>query len=469
MAGIGFKLQKLLSGDDYSSTLKAYGFSTVITAGPFLMTVFLVLFVQYISVGNLTDRGMAYLQSLITYCYAFSLVTVGVSYLVVTRYVADEYYRGHVTSFSATFFSVFTLNMLFWGPWVFWYFAGLGVGWGMRLNAFLLYAFAVGIWLAMIFLSCAHNFKAITRAFLWGTGASMVASFLWGRLQGLPGYFGGFVLGQGVVFLGLSLSMLREFGYWEAQDHSWVRYFRLHPRLAATGFFFNLGIWADKFLFWASPQGEWLDPRLRYCWVYDSPMFFSYLSILPSMVYFFLQVETDFFFKYHDYYKGIQDQKSMAVLERRRQDIVRSLNYSLGRLVVFQGIISVFVVLVIPWITRWTGLQPLQMSVLRVGVYSSYMQAACLILINIILYFDHQQEALLVAGTFCLANAVLTHATLDMGLFSFGYGYGVACMLATGVGIYFLNERLRLLHYWTFSRQGFPEPVAVLDEQEAEL
>ena len=104
MAGIGFRLQKLLSGEDYTSTVKAYAFSTLITAGPFLITVVLVVFIQFISHDNLTDRGMAYLQSLITYDYAFSLVTVGVSYLVITRYVADEYYRGHVTSFTAVFF-----------------------------------------------------------------------------------------------------------------------------------------------------------------------------------------------------------------------------------------------------------------------------------------------------------------------------------------------------------------------------
>src|SRR5579883_1882796 len=277
MAGIGFRLQKLLSGGDYASTIKAYSFSTMITAGPFLMTVLLVLFVQHISKDTLTDRGLAYLQCLITYCYAFSLVTVGASYLVVTRYVADEFYRGHVTSFTATFFSVFTLNLLFWGPWVFWFFSGIGLGWDMKLSAFLLYAFAVGIWLAMIFLSAGHYYEKISRAFVIGTVVSLAAAYWLGRHHGLAGYFGGFVLGQGTVLLGLMAALVQEFGYWEARDHSWLRYFKLHPRLAAVGFFFNLGIWIDKFLFWASSQGEWLDARLRYCPIYDSPMFFAYL------------------------------------------------------------------------------------------------------------------------------------------------------------------------------------------------
>lgn len=469
MAGIGFRLQKLLSAEDYSSSVKAYGFSTVITAGPFLMTVLLVIFVQHISKGNLNGRGLAYLQSLITYCYAFSLISVGASYLVVTRYIADEFYREHVTSFSATFFSAFTLNLLFWGPWVFWFFSGLSVDWVMKLSAFLLYAFAMGIWLAMIFLSAAHCYEKINVAFAAGTIVSLAASYILGRHYGLAGYFGGFVLGQGTVFLGLSSALVKEFGYWEARDHTWLRYFKLHPRLAAIGFFFNVGIWIDKFLFWLSPQGEWLDARLRYSSIYDTPMFFAYLTILPSMVYFFLQVETNFFFKYHDYYQAIQDQEGLTVLERNRKDIVSSLRFSLTRLLVAQGLFSAFALLIAPWIVDWTGLLPLQMSVFRVGIYSSFMQAGCLILINLILYFDHQQEALLVSGLFCLLNAVLTDATLRLGLFAFGYGYGLACMAALALGIYFLNERLRLLHYWTFIRQPIPEPVIVFEDQESEI
>ena len=173
MAGIGFRLQKLLSGDDYTSSLKAYAFSTLITAGPFLITVVLVLFIQRLSFSNLTVHNMAYLQALITYAYAFSLITVGVSYLVLTRYVADEYYRGHLTSFTASFFSAYAINLLVWSPWVFWFFSGLDAGWAVRLNAILLYSLAVGIWLAMIFLSAAHGYWEVSRSFLAGMFVSM--------------------------------------------------------------------------------------------------------------------------------------------------------------------------------------------------------------------------------------------------------------------------------------------------------
>jgi len=469
MAGIGFKLQKLLAGDDYTSSLKAYAFSTLITAGPFLITVALVLFIQRISIRNLTPESMAYLQCLITYAYALSLITVGVCYLVLTRYVADEYYRGHVSSFSASFFSSYSVNLLVWGPPVLWFFAGLDAPWGLRLNAFLLYALAVGTWLAMIFLSAAHGYWQVSRSFLWGLVVSLGLAWALGRSHGLAGYLAGFVAGQAVVLGSLIHALLEDFGYWEARDHNWLRYFKIHPLLAGIGLFYNLGIWIDKFVFWLSREGSWLDPRLRYAQIYDSPMFFAYLSILPSLVYFFLQVETDFFFKYHDYYQAIEDQESLEVLERRRRLIVASLRYSLKRLLIMQAIFSTFFILAVPWIVSVAGMNPIQMSVLRVGVWSSFLQAGSLIFLNILLYFDHQKEALHVAGLFCLLNAACTAITLRLGLPFYGYGYGVACFGSMLLALYYLNERLRLLHYWTFMRQALPRPVVVPDDEAAPL
>lgn len=469
MAGIGFKLQKLLSGDDYTSTVKAFAFSTLITAGPFLLTIALVVLIQIISRDTLTDRGMSYLQSLITYCYAFSLISVGPSYLVITRYVADEYYRGHVTSFTAAFLSALTVNLLLWAPPVFWYFSGLGADWGMRLNAMLLYALAVGIWLAMVFLSAAQDYWQVSRAFILGLVTSVVAAWGLGSLHGLPGYFSGFVLGQLIVFLCLVDAIIKEFGYWEAMDHNWIRYFKVHPRLVAIGLFYNLGIWIDKFLFWVSSEGEWLDPRLRYSPIYDTPMFVAYLSIMPALVFFFLLIETDFFHKYTEYYTAIQNQEGYSVLERRRMGIVRSLRFNLKKVLTVQTIISAACLILAPWIIWLLRMDPIQLSVLRMGTYSAYLQACSLILMNIILYFDHTEEALKVSALFCLGNAVFTEMTLRMGLLAYGYGYGLACLLSSGLAIYYLIDRVADLHYWTFSKQPFPEPVVVADALEDPL
>ena len=122
-----------------------------------------------------------------------------------------------------------------------------------------------------------------------------------------------------------------------------------------------------------------------------------------------------------------------------------------------------------PRIVSLAHMDPMQLSVLRLGIYSAFIQAGCLIVTNILLYFDHQAEALRVSATFCFLNAVFTEASLRLGLFAYGYGYGLACLVALAMAMHYLNERLHLLHFWTFARQPFPEPVAVADEREEEI
>lgn len=463
MAGIGFRLQSLLDEDSYTSTLKAYAYSGLIASGPFLITILVVTLVNWAAFDNISAAQLSYFQNLITYAYAYALITLGLSQLVVTRYIADSYYTGHTTHFAAIFFSNFAANALIWSPGALYFLSGLSVGWSLKLAALLLYLSTMGIWLALIFLSAAKDYVSMARAFLIGAAVSAVGAAVWGERAGLEGYFAGFVVGQIATFYLLISALLREFGYTEARDFYWLGYFLKHPRLALIGLAYNLGIWIDKFLFWASPEGKSLDSNFSYCPVYDAPLFYSYLTVVPSLAYFLFRMETDFFLKYQGYYNGIERQESLASLEKRRQAIVESLSHNLLRMVLFQGILSGLVLLIVPWIAQATRLDPLQMGVLRIGIFASFLQLGVLIVMNLLLYFDLQADALIMTSIFFLANGVLTALSLRFGLPAFGYGYSMACFLSLICGFALLNERLRLLHYWTFVRQPMPALIPQVD------
>ena len=468
MAGIGFRLQKILAQDSYSGSAKAYAFSALIAAGPFILTVLVVTLIHWVSLERLSLEEQTLLQSLITNGFAFSLVTVGVSLMVVTRFVAAEYYHGHVTHFTAVFFSSFSLHGLVFSPLVLLYLQGFSLSWPVKLNFLLLYLFTSGVWLALIFLSAAKDYERMGRAFLVGAIVSGVAAYVLGAWQGLVGYFGGFVLGQGVTFFLFADSILREFGYKEARDYHWLGYFRRYPLLAGIGFFYNLGIWIDKFLFWVSPQGVILESGLRHAPIYDAPMFFSYLTVVPALAYFLLKMETEFFFKYQAYYRAISAQEGLSALERRRLDMIGSLSYNLKHLLLTQAVISGLFLLCVPWITQATGMDPLQMGILRNGVFAAFLQVGFLIILNFLLYFDLQKEAFISTAVFCVMNGVLTQLSLGWGIPVFGYGYTLACLIALACAFYFLNDRLSRLHYWTFMRQEIPRPIAIIEEIEEE-
>lgn len=137
-------------------------------------------------------------------------------------------------------------------------------------------------------------------------------------------------------------------------------------------------------------------------------------------------LETDFFFKYHDYYSAIQEQEGLSVLERHRVGIVESLRHNLSRVLLVQGLVSVFALLPARWFVK-------------------------------------------ASAVFCLTNIAATAVTPRFGLPAYGCGFALAGLVTTAVAVYFLIERLRLLHYWTFSRQPFPVPVLVAEGKDSEL
>ncbi|MBI3552672.1 MAG: exopolysaccharide Pel transporter PelG [Elusimicrobia bacterium] len=468
MAGIGFRLQKLLAEDSYSGSVKAYSLSALISAGPFLLTILAVSLIRLWSMESLTADQQATFQALVTRCFALSLLSVGPSYLVVTRFAADEYYRAHVTSFTAVFFSTVSLHALVFGPLLLIHFSSFALSASLRLSAVLLCLVTGGTWLALIFLSAAKDYARMGLSFLVGGAGSFAFGLALGGRLGLPGYFGGFMLGQALVFAMLSYALVREFGYREPRDMHWLSYFKRQPLLAATGFLYNLGIWADKFLFWRSGQGEAVEAGLRHCPMYDIPIFFAYLTSIPALTFFLVHMETDFFFKYRAYYQGIQNQEGLSALERRRRDIVKSLEASLARLLLVQGLVSAACMLAVPFITSAMRMDPVQMSLLRIGMFAAFLQTGLLIMVNILLYFDLQGEAAVSALVFCALNIVLTRASLSGNSIDPGYGYLLACLGGLAVAFYFLNERLARLHFLTFMRQPLPHAVVIADLDEDE-
>jgi uncharacterized membrane protein len=86
------------------------------------------------------------------------------------------------------------------------------------------------------------------------------------------------------------------------------------------------------------------------------------------------------------------------------------------------------------------------------------------VVVNILLYFDHQKDAFITTAVFCAGNALFTAATLRSGLVLYGFGYALACLVGLVVGLSLLNERLRRLHYWTFMLQPMPRPILVEED-----
>ena len=93
MAGIGYRLQKLLDGESYTSLFKAYSYSVIVASGPFIIIVATLAAITKLALLRVSIEEAQLIQGLIMYIYAFSLIVAGPFLFLVSRYLADKYFE----------------------------------------------------------------------------------------------------------------------------------------------------------------------------------------------------------------------------------------------------------------------------------------------------------------------------------------------------------------------------------------
>ena len=94
MAGIGFELRKILRRDTLTSTLAAYGYAGVISAGPLILSILGILLIGLMSLAVVQPPGLiVQFQVSVTYLIAFSLIVTGILQLSFTRFLSDRLFE----------------------------------------------------------------------------------------------------------------------------------------------------------------------------------------------------------------------------------------------------------------------------------------------------------------------------------------------------------------------------------------
>ncbi|MBI4575549.1 MAG: exopolysaccharide Pel transporter PelG [Planctomycetes bacterium] len=463
MAGIGFRLQRLLERGTTGSQVQALFYSAVISSGPWLISVLCLGLLTVLAPANLGLRALEATRVTIVYCYALSLITVGLVHMVLTRHVADKLFAADDSALVPTFFTsgaVLVAVQLAWG---------LAAGALLegpilyRLTAVSLYIIVSLIWHAMIFLSAARDFEAIVGAFAAGSAVCVGAAWVLGTLWGWIGFLVGFTLGQGVIWALLACRVLIEFDAERVLDLSVLGAFRRYPQLIGVGLFYNLGIWVDKFAFWYGPDGRPVISFLYTYAYYDSAMFVAYLTVVPASALFLIRVETGFYQAYRDFYGAIHHKEGLSSVRARHRALGRALDMGLGDVLKVQGAITGLCLVFSDAIASGLALPPPAFGMFRVGILGAFLHTVFLTLLIMVLYFDLRLEALRLSGLFCVLNLGLTLASQRMGFAWFGYGYAAAALVCLGLAYLILARRVRRLLFLTFV--GQPVLVPTVEEE----
>jgi uncharacterized membrane protein len=456
VAGIGFEIKKILRRDSYLALFSAYTYAGIIGSGPWVLSILGVLIIGLISLGVVVPNVLiTQFQVTVTHLIAMSLISTGFLQLAFTRYIADRLFEKSSDGVLPNFIGAIFVTTL-----------GAGVI-GMAMAAFafdqqgavyrilLIANFVVlcNIWIATIFLSGMKSYKAILVLYAIGYSLAVVGAIVL-RHGGLNGLLSGMLIGHFVLLSGMVLLIIRSYPSTRFIEFDFLRKGRMFTSLIWTGFFFNLGVWIDKYLFWYAPStGAPVIGMFNASLIYDLPIFLAYLSIIPGMAVFLVRMETDFVEFYQKFYDAVRDGGTLGYIEEMRNEMVSTVRQGIFEIIKIQAMAVLIIFVVAPAVLKKIGISEYYLSLLYVDVVAAGLQVVFLGVMNVLFYLDKRVIALSLTALFAGLNLLFTLLSIYLGASWYGYGFAVSLLLSVVVGLYWLDKKLVVLEYETFMLQ----------------
>ncbi|MDZ4075769.1 MAG: exopolysaccharide Pel transporter PelG [Hylemonella sp.] len=457
MAGIGFELRKLLKKRTFAGLLQAYAYAGIISSGPWVLSILGILLIGVFSLSAIdADASISQFQVTVTYLFLISLILTGAVQLSFTRYVADQIFakndRAIMPNFNGLMLLAMSLSLVLALPAAALLFPGQSVLYRLLFAAGL--SVMSAIWIATVFLTGMKHYRAIVFIFFLGYSATIVLALLLRSVLGLEGLLMGFVAGHVLLLLGMVWLVYRNYHSDRFIAFDIWKPGAMYRSLMASGLLFNLGAWIDKILFWYHPDtGQAVIGPLHASVIYDIPIFLSYLSVIPGMAVFLVRIETDFVEYYIKFYDAVREGATLDYIERMRNHMVYYVRRGLFDIAKIQAVAVLITFVLGESILNVLGISTLYLPLLYIDVVSAALQVVLLGILNVLFYLDQRRVVLLLTGLLPLFNLVFTAISLQLGANWFGYGFAVAMLLTTLLGLWILNRKLEDLEYQTFMLQ----------------
>jgi polysaccharide biosynthesis protein PelG len=461
MAGIGFRLRTIKQSGSLESIFRAYGFAGLISSGPWIVSILSLIVLIAALRGIIPEEDheqvITLFSSSVTHCYVFSLILVGPLQLVLTRHAADKFFAKDKDSIFPSCYGALTLTAILALAVGFLFFVRLVDGSVLyKLSATALMVSVSCIFIVSNYLTALRDYKSVVISFGIGYVVSCIGAWVACRVVGTDALLLGFAAGHGILLALLIYNLHREFG---AGGHSrrsgpwdFMSYLVKFPALVFCGLFYNLGIWADKLIFWYGPTSTKIAGALKAAPIYDMAIYLSLLSIVPGMAVFFLKLETEFADRYHTFFDTVQDGGTLAQIRKSKQDVVDTLRSGLTQLFKVQFFCTAFLVLFAKELAERVGIGATQAGIFQVSLFGAFLLVCFLSMLTALYYFDDQKGALTAAGVFCLANAALGFITSRTNEAWYGFGFVVAAALGMVIVALRLNGRVARLEEMVFQR-----------------
>lgn len=448
MAGIGWRLERMIQRDTLGATLGAFLTGVAVTSGPWLLTT-LVLVLMRVSAASSGYATIADVEKVITIVYATVIVLSAPIDIVLSRYASDRVYESRRDQIAAPLRTVVAMSIIA--------FTGIGaiamrlggVELGLAIPGTVLAAVVAAQWLLLSAAGGLSSPGIIMRGFGIGAPVSVIAAIVLSRpdLLGSAGYLYGYGAGQIVTLALLLWGTLRALPEEEDEKASILPAFGEYWLLAASAFAFHAGLWVDKIVVFLL-AGPGVAP------MYAAEAAVAWLSVVPACAYLFVLIETVFHRRFKDYYAALHTGASLSELERMAHDLKLQVGQTLRGTAAVQAGVTLLAVFAAPSLVSLLALAPGSETTLRWLLVGAGLQVMAVSTTLLLYYFDFRREAFMAALTQIVVNATFT-AAVGAPSQHMGLGYALACAVTCGVSLWLLSRRMQGLLIRTFQSQPY--------------
>ncbi|MFC5604285.1 exopolysaccharide Pel transporter PelG [Sporosarcina koreensis] len=456
MAGIGFELRKLFKEEGIVRTIKAFGYSSAMTVGPMLLCIALVLVLRKMMElsGGVRLESELFIATM-TYGFIFSIVLTSGIAMVLTRFVADKVYEGQYEKIIPSFYGALLLTLPIAAVVAFIFLSGVSESGVFKVIAYLLFMILVVIWLQTVYMSALKDYARVFRSFVIGFAVTVPIGWLlftYTDAERVVIATGSSVIGLGIVAALLMIHLEQVFPRGQAEEYfAFLSYFKKYPVIFFTGVFVYTGVFVQNFVYWLQTDAMIMAERFRLMPFYDLPVFYAYLSVVPSLILFVVLVETSFYEKYKIFYTNVVTGGTFERLKRAKESMQTSLIAGISFLIEVQLLFSLLsIALGLLWLPK-IGFSMEQLDLFVILVLGFFFFIFFFVMLHALMYFDDKKGVLICGSSFFILNAGLTYGALKLGID--GAGLFIAAILVMGITLLRLLYVLRHINYYTFCRE----------------
>ncbi|AFS79503.1 putative transmembrane protein [Gottschalkia acidurici 9a] len=461
MAGIGFTLKRLFRDETYTNRGKAYIYSALVSAGPWIaavVTVNIMLATMEVFLDNPLEKEL--FMGTIVYSFVFSQIITAPWQFIITRYISDKLYTeeydcirpSYIGINKIVFFLSFIIAVCFY--------INKPISIYYKVMSIYLFTILTMVWILMVYLSAVKNYELISKAYIYGglISIGMTIFFLLNPIKFPSNVYStnilfAYLLGISLTFAILLYSFLSTFYFGNNLEYDFIRYVNKFPSLFYIGLFYTVGLWIDDIIMWFSVVGVNAYETYHYAPIYDNAVFLAYLTTIPSTVMFLVSVETEFYDCYKKYYELANKTGTYEELLIAKNEMKKTLYGKLRHTFYVQLLITTTIILLSRQILSFLNISIVIRNIFRISALGAVFNIFALLIIIVLLYFESRVYAVIVSFIFLASNIIFTYLFSSSGLEYYGYGFTIGSFISLIIAMIFLSRFIKKLNFTTFSLQ----------------